>query len=83
MVQPLRKLYKMMRMAAPEQFNVDQLAYWNGSGGHTWVARQAHTDITFCRAAWGRAGAGRRVRLWGNYAGACAHRRPRRPRGGA
>lgn len=34
-------------MAAPEQFNADQLAFWNGSGGHTWVARQEHTDITF------------------------------------
>jgi SAM-dependent methyltransferase len=34
-----------MRMAAPEQFNADQLAYWNGLGGHTWVARQTHTDI--------------------------------------
>jgi SAM-dependent methyltransferase len=22
------------------------LAFWNGQGGHTWVARQAHTDIT-------------------------------------
>jgi SAM-dependent methyltransferase len=28
------------------QFNADQLAFWNGSGGDTWVARQAHTDIT-------------------------------------
>ena len=33
-------------MADPEQFNADQLAFWNGLGGHTWVARQAHTDIT-------------------------------------
>ena len=33
-------------MADPEQINVDQLAFWNGSGGHTWVARQEHTDIT-------------------------------------
>ncbi len=33
-------------MADPEQFNADQLAFWNGSGGHTWVARQEHTDIT-------------------------------------
>ena len=32
-------------MADPEQFNSDQLAFWNGSGGHTWVARQAHTDM--------------------------------------
>jgi SAM-dependent methyltransferase len=33
-------------MADPEQFNADQLAYWNGPGGLGWVARQAHTDIT-------------------------------------
>jgi SAM-dependent methyltransferase len=33
-------------MANPEQFNADQLAFWNGAGGRTWVARQAHTDIT-------------------------------------
>jgi len=33
-------------MANPEQFNADQLAFWNGPGGHTWVARQAHTDLT-------------------------------------
>jgi len=33
-------------MADPEQFNADQLAFWNGPGGRTWVARQAHTDIT-------------------------------------
>jgi SAM-dependent methyltransferase len=36
----------MTRMADPEQFNADQLAFWNGPGGHTWVARQEHTDIT-------------------------------------
>jgi SAM-dependent methyltransferase len=29
-----------------EQINADMLAFWNGQGGHTWVARQAHTDIT-------------------------------------
>jgi len=29
----------------PEQFNADQFSFWNGLGGHTWVARQAHTDI--------------------------------------
>jgi len=29
-----------------EQVNADQLAFWNGIGGKTWVARQAHTDIT-------------------------------------
>ena len=33
-------------MATPEQTNADQLAFWNGVGGETWVARQAHTDIT-------------------------------------
>ena len=33
-------------MADPEQINADQLAFWNGPGGRTWVARQAHTDIT-------------------------------------
>jgi SAM-dependent methyltransferase len=33
-------------MADAEQLNADQLAFWNGPGGHTWVARQAHTDIT-------------------------------------
>ncbi len=32
-------------MADPEQTNADQLAFWNGPGGHIWVARQAHTDI--------------------------------------
>jgi len=33
-------------MADPEETNADQLAFWNGMGGHNWVARQAHTDIT-------------------------------------
>ena len=33
-------------MADPEQINADQLAFWSGPGGHTWVARQEHTDIT-------------------------------------
>ena len=33
-------------MADAEQINADQLAFWNGQGGHTWVERQAHTDIT-------------------------------------
>jgi SAM-dependent methyltransferase len=33
-------------MADPEQTNADMLAFWNGQGGHTWVARQAHTDTT-------------------------------------
>lgn len=31
-------------MADQEQFNADQLAFWNGMGGHTWVKRQEHTD---------------------------------------
>jgi SAM-dependent methyltransferase len=33
-------------MANAEEYNADQLAFWNGRGGDTWVARQAHTDIT-------------------------------------
>jgi hypothetical protein len=33
-------------MAAPEEIDADMLAFWNGNGGHTWVARQEHTDIT-------------------------------------
>jgi SAM-dependent methyltransferase len=33
-------------LADPAQINADQLAFWNGVGGETWVARQAHTDIT-------------------------------------
>ena len=33
-------------MAAPDQINADMLAFWNGSGGQTWVARQEYTDIT-------------------------------------
>ncbi|MFI4867833.1 MAG: class I SAM-dependent methyltransferase [Steroidobacterales bacterium] len=33
-------------MADAEQFNADQLAFWNGQGDHTWVARQKHTDIS-------------------------------------
>lgn len=37
-------------MADPEQFNADQLAFWNGLSGHTWVVRQAHTDITLAPA---------------------------------
>ena len=31
-------------MAEAESVNADQLAFWNGIGGETWVARQAHTD---------------------------------------
>ncbi len=33
-------------MAAPEEIDADMLAFWNGKGGQTWVARQEHTDIT-------------------------------------
>jgi SAM-dependent methyltransferase len=33
-------------MATPDEVNADMLAFWDGQGGHTWVARQAHTDIT-------------------------------------
>ena len=33
-------------MTDPEQFNADQLSFWNGPGGQTWAARREHTDIT-------------------------------------
>jgi SAM-dependent methyltransferase len=33
-------------MTDADQFNFDQLAFWNGPGGPIWVARQEHTDIT-------------------------------------
>lgn len=33
-------------MTAVEEINADMLAFWNGQGGHTWVTRQEHTDIT-------------------------------------
>ena len=33
-------------MAGPEEINADMLSFWNGKGGHTWVARQEHTDMT-------------------------------------
>jgi SAM-dependent methyltransferase len=29
-----------------EEINADMLAFWNGKGGHIWVSRQEHTDIT-------------------------------------
>jgi len=29
-----------------EMINADMLSFWNGRGGHLWVARQAHTDTT-------------------------------------
>jgi SAM-dependent methyltransferase len=37
-------------MATPDDINADMLAFWNGSGGHTWVARQEQTDITLAPA---------------------------------
>src|SRR5437667_12736509 len=43
---PERTTNRRTRMAAPEEINADMLAFWNGKGGHTWVARQEHTDIT-------------------------------------
>lgn len=78
-------------MADPEQINADQLAFWDGLGGHTWVARQEHTDITLAGvteallafAAPRRTAAGHRLRLRRDHAGVCARRGPRRPRGGA
>src|SRR5262249_17447175 len=51
-LQPARQSSKVhtrsteTRMAAPEEIDADMLAFWNGKGGHTWVARQEHTDIT-------------------------------------
>lgn len=33
-------------MSNANPINADMLAFWNGQGGHTWVARQAHTDTT-------------------------------------
>jgi len=38
-------------MAAPKEINADMLAFWNGAGGKTWVARQAHTDTTLAPMA--------------------------------
>ena len=80
-------------MTDPEQFNADQLAFWNGPGGQTWVARREHTDITLAPVseallALAAPRAGERVLDVGCGcgaidAGACPRRRPRRPRGGA
>ena len=36
-------------MSDAEQINTDMLAFWDGQGGATWVARQAHTDITLAQ----------------------------------
>jgi SAM-dependent methyltransferase len=33
-------------MSNPAAINADMLSFWNGHGGDTWVARQAHTDAT-------------------------------------
>ena len=33
-------------MPTPDEVNADMLAFWDGQGGHTWVTRQAHTDVT-------------------------------------
>ena len=33
-------------MATRDEIDADMLSFWNGKGGHTWVARQEHTDIT-------------------------------------
>jgi hypothetical protein len=52
----------------PEQSNADQLAFWNGPGGPTWVARQEHTDITLALVSEAllalAAPRGLRVRFW-------------------
>ena len=37
---------KQTRVIAPEQIDADMLSFWNGKGGHSWVARQEHTDRT-------------------------------------
>jgi hypothetical protein len=41
-LQRAQPLNRRTRMAAPEEINADMLAFWNGKGGHTWVARQEH-----------------------------------------
>lgn len=33
-------------MASAAEINADQLSFWNGTGGQTWVTRQEHTDTT-------------------------------------
>ena len=38
--------FRRSHMADADRINADQLAFWNGIGGQTWVTRQAHTDIT-------------------------------------
>ena len=49
-----------------EEINADMLAFWNGKGGQTWVARQEHTDVTLAPVtdallAFARPRAGERV----------------------
>lgn len=39
------------RMADADEINADQLAYWNGAGGHAWAERQAHTDVVLAPAS--------------------------------
>jgi len=46
LAQCLSLICGIAQMADCEQVNADMLAFWNGQGGRTWVARQAHTDIT-------------------------------------
>src|SRR6516165_7970528 len=79
-------LNRKTRMAAPEEINADMLAFWNGKGGHTWVARQEHTGdgclARLCCTTRRRAGGGYRLRLRRAHAGVCARRRSVRPRGG-
>jgi SAM-dependent methyltransferase len=38
-------------MSTAEEINADQLAFWNGNGGRTWVERQEHTDTTLARVS--------------------------------
>ena len=33
-------------MSNAAMINADMLSFWNGQGGHIWVARQAHADFT-------------------------------------
>ena len=45
---PLQR--KSTPMATADDLNADMLAFWNGAGGHIWVERQHHTDITLAQA---------------------------------
>lgn len=38
-------------MTDPDATHADQVAFWNGRGGRTWVERQAHTDATLARVS--------------------------------